>query len=57
MVSTVMYKIHHTSYCYVSAADYSVTGRGGGHQSDHGLFLIRALLRHLLQVLGAGQGS
>ena len=41
----------------MSAADYPVTGRGGGHQSDHGLFLIRALLRHLLQVLGAGQGS
>lgn len=31
-------------------------GDGGGHQPDHRVLLLRALLRHLLQVLGARQG-
>jgi hypothetical protein len=29
---------------------------GGGHQPDYRFLQLRTLLRHLLQVLGAGQG-
>lgn len=36
-------------------ADPGPAGRRGRHQPDHRLLLLRALLRHLLQVLGAGR--
>lgn len=38
----------------VSFPERGAPGRGGGHQPADGVLLLRALLRHLLQVLGAG---
>ncbi|XP_059536489.1 serine/threonine-protein phosphatase 2A regulatory subunit B'' subunit beta isoform X2 [Myotis daubentonii] len=35
-------------------AERGAAGGGGGHQPADGVLLLRALLRHLLQVLGAG---
>lgn len=35
-------------------AERGAAGRGSGHQPADGVLLVRALLRHLLQVLGAG---
>ena len=36
--------------------DHPAAGGRRGHQSDHRFLQLRTLLRHLLQVLGAGQG-